>query len=147
MSMIRQTVLVRTDLGFSTGLMAAQVSHIHLETIRQSILRNQDTPGMVKNSNLTALLKNPDEVETFLDWLQSPYIFVHGVPNLEALEHYERKAEGVFGLMTSVWTDTVRIVLSENQKIDLPNIKVGLSLGPADSDIIRTIIGDLPLLG
>lgn len=145
MSMIRQTVLIRTDLGFCQGLMAAQVAHIHMETLRQRILRN-DEASMVAGAQLEALMSDSGEANTFLEWLKQPYIFVHGVPNLEALEHYEKKADGVIGLSTSIWRDTVRISLSENQKIDLPNIKVGLSFGPADSDIIRTIIGDLPLL-
>lgn len=126
---LRQTVIVRTDLGFTTGLYAAQVSHIHMEAIRQSLL-NERVPN-----SLT------------LEWLEDPYIYVHGVPNKEALDYFENKARAENDLDVHSWTDkTLRLNLSDNLKVDLADVKVGISLGPSDADIIRRVIGDLPIL-
>lgn len=44
MSMIRQTILVREDLGFTNGLMAAQVAHIHFERFRQMMIDELPNP-------------------------------------------------------------------------------------------------------
>ena len=130
MANIRQTILVRTDLGFSTGLMAAQVAHIHMERIRQTF----------KNSKT---FEDPN----LIDWLGSPYVFVHGIPNQEVLQHYIEKARlKDTVLKPAIWYDTVYVNVSDNQKIPLENVIVGASLGPADSDIIKAVIGDLPLL-
>lgn len=131
MSMLRQSIVCRTDLGFSVGLMAAQVAHIHFERIRKLLLDND-------NFRLAA-------GETTMEWLKEPYIFCHGVPNLESLNYFFKKAEACAPV--APWTDTVYVSVSESQKIAMPNVFVGFSIGPCDSDLIRTIIGDLPLLG
>ena len=133
MANIRQTILVRTDLGFSTGLLAAQVAHIHMERLRRGIL------GILDD----VIFNTPD----LREWLNTPYIFVHGVPNKEILFYYLDKAKEKEQILNpSIWYDTVYVGVSDNQKIPLENVIVGASLGPADSDIIKAVIGDLPLL-
>jgi len=50
MANIVQRILIRTDLDLPMGLMAAQVAHLHMETIRRSLYRDPDAKagGKVK---------------------------------------------------------------------------------------------------
>jgi peptidyl-tRNA hydrolase len=127
MANLRHTVLVRTDLGFSLGLLAAQVAHIHFEPFRQLAIDEKEVPQWQR------------------DWLTAPYLFIHGVKNRESLEYYIKRADEV-GVKVSTWKDTVEVRPSDTQKLVFPDIPVGISLGPDDSDKIRQVIGDLPLL-
>lgn len=129
MSNLRQTILIRTDLTFPVGLIAAQVAHIHMERFRQAILQ-EDIKRLGDNA---------------LEWLNSPYIFVHGVHNPEALNHF-RKLAGEASICVTDWTDTVFMQLAPDIKIAPSNVLVGCSLGPDDSDKIKSVIGSLPLL-
>jgi peptidyl-tRNA hydrolase len=129
MSMLRQSIVCRKDLGFSIGLMAAQVAHIHFERIRKMLIDKESFDFV----NMT-------------EWLKAPYVFCHGVPNLEALEHFYAKAMDE-EIPVAKWHDTVYVQVSETQKIAMPNVFVGFSIGPVDSDKVRVILGDLPLLG
>lgn len=139
MSNIRQTILVRTDLGFSVGLMAAQCSHIHMEQIRQAILRNTvPVAGIIRDE----LFSLPTDT---LEWIKSPYVFIHGVPNKEVLEYFIKRAKAL-GVEVSEWRDNVFIDISDSQRESFPDTFVGVSLGPTDSDKIKAVIGDLPLL-
>lgn len=146
MANIIQRILVRTDLGFTNGLMAAQVAHIHMEGLRWAINRNEDNSlKNIPKSKLTANLRNSTESMEFHDWLKTPYIFVHGVSCPEVLEYYCEKAEKG-GIFIARWHDTVYVNVSENQKMVFPDTFVGASLGPCDSDLIKAVISDLPLL-
>lgn len=127
MANLRQSILIRTDLGFPVGLLAAQVAHIHFEGIRRKLL---DAEKPTK-----------DEKE----WLETPYIYVHGARNQETLMYYVRKARDL-GVPVNIWNDTVYVKMSETQMEAFPNVNVGVSLGPCDSDKIKAVIGDLPLL-
>jgi hypothetical protein len=49
-------------------------------------------------------------------------------------------------IINKTWSDTISLEVSENQKIVVDNCLIGVALGPADSDIIKTVISDLPLL-
>ena len=142
---LRQSILVRTDLGFSVGLMAAQCSHIHMQLLRKAILEKE--PVFEAAPQLDSG-KFPVECELssdMIEWLHSPYVFIHGVPNREVLEHFVHKAiEAKIDVET--WSDCVFINISETQREAFPDILVGASLGPTDSDKIKAIIGDLPLL-
>jgi hypothetical protein len=83
--------------------------------------------------------------KSILEWLDSPYIFVHGVPNMEVLRHFITQANTLKVPYTE-WRDTIYVKVSETQKIVVEDCLVGVAfLG--DSDKIRAIIGDLPLLG
>ena len=126
---VRQACIVRTDIGFSVGLMAAQVAHIHFERIRKMIIDKEsfDFPEM-------------------MEWMKSPYVFCHGVPNLEALNYFYDKALAD-KLPVASWHDTVYVKVSETQRIPLANVFVGFSIGPVDSDKVKVVVGDLPLLG
>ena len=77
-----QRILVRTDLGMSEGLMAAQVAHIHSSPF---LLTYKTAPSP------TGVLV--DEIATVKKWMDTPYMFVHGVPNKEVLRHFMDKCE------------------------------------------------------
>ena len=134
MANIGQTIIIRTDifnLPEDMGLMAAQVAHIHFESMRQHIL---DT----KRSKLDL---TPSENM----WIKEPYLFVKKVPNIEGLNHFKHLAWEA-KLPVTNWVDTVYVRLSPTMKKAFPNTLVGISIGPADADAIRTVVGDLPLL-
>ena len=59
--------------------------------------------------------------------------------------YYVRKAKDL-GVPVNIWNDTVYVKMSETQMEAFPNVNVGVSLGPCDSDKIKAVIGDLPLL-
>jgi len=119
---LRHTVLVRTDLGMPAGLLCAQVAHIHA----------------------LPFIHWPED-ELLGEWEQDPYLFIHGVPNLETLNYFIVQAESrKVGVLK--WTDTIYMNLTPNMRVALPDILVGVSLGPDESDKIKSVIGDLPLL-
>ena len=128
MANLRQSILIRTDLNLPLGLMTAQVAHIHALPLIASL-----------NSS-----DNNIDVE---EWSNDPFVFVHKVPNLEVLHFFRDLArEHAEDLTTLEWHDTITLSLSETQTRAFPSVMVGISLGPAHSDIIKSIIGDLPLL-
>lgn len=136
MANIRQTILVRQDLHLPLGLMAAQVAHLHMERMRNLFLE-----AHTKVPPIPPILNTfPDDEE----WMQDPYLFVHGVPNREALHYFMNEAKEK--CVITPWSDTIYIDISPTQKKAFENVLVGVTLGPCDSDIIKTIIGDLPLL-
>ncbi|MFA7219017.1 MAG: peptidyl-tRNA hydrolase [Synergistaceae bacterium] len=139
MSNINQTILIRTDLfnlPEDMGLMAAQVAHIHMEGLRgvflDHFMGNKISEDDLSGSNL-------------IEWLKDPYILVKKVPNLEALNHFNKAAEDIH-ITVREWQDTVYVRLSQTMKQAFPDTVVGISLGPCDSDAIRTVVGDIPLL-
>lgn len=140
MSNLRQSMLVRTDLRFNVGLMAAQCAHIHMEKFRKKILASEANHNSV-NGDSRIVHFTCEETE----WLKDPYIFIHGVPNKEVLDHFINKAKAS-GIEVNTWTDCVYIDISDTQREAFPDVVVGVSLGPTDSDKIKAIIGDLPLL-
>ena len=79
------------------------------------------------------------------EWLKTPYLYIHGVPNAETLDFFIKKAEEN-GVPFSLWRDTVYIKISETQREAFPNVLVGAAFGPCESDRIRVVIGDLPIL-
>lgn len=131
MSNINQTIIVRTDLfnlPEDIGLLSAQIAHIHMEQIRQK-LSDHD--------------KEFNELEN--NWIRDPYLLVKKVSNKESLEYFAEKAIGS-GITCTKWHDTVYVRISSETKKAFPNVLVGISLGPDDSDLIRTVVEDLPLL-
>jgi hypothetical protein len=135
MANLRQTILIRKDLDFPIGLLAAQCSHLHMERYRQ-IMREALDPINKFNDLIT-----PDEKS----WLLDPYIFIHGVPNTEVLSYFIDEAKKAL-IYVSTWRDTVYVNISDTQRKAFPNVMVGATLGPCDSDRIKAVIGDLPLL-
>ena len=137
MANIRQSILVRTDLKFPKGLSEAQVSHLHFEHFRRCIMSGIDsTEDQLKS---TILLSKDD-----WEWLKTPYIFVHGIPCLEALNYFIKIAKEKRVPYTE-WFDTVFIEVSPTQRI-VEHCLVGISLGPCESDAVKSVIGDLPIL-
>jgi peptidyl-tRNA hydrolase len=140
MSSIGQTIIIRTDifdLPQDMGLLAAQVAHIHMEMTRQMVLE-----AVVDNDRKVRGIKLN---ENAYNWFDNPYIFVKKVPNAEGLNHFHELACKA-DLPVQEWRDTVYVRLSPTMKQAFPDTLVGISIGPAESDAIRTVVGDLPLL-
>lgn len=128
MAMIKQDILVREDLGFTRGLMAAQVAHIHALPMQTFIQR-----GLKLNENLD-----------LANWIDNPFMFVRGVPNPEVLEHLMKRAKEV-GVPVHTWRDTVYLQVA-GQDVAFENVLVGASLGPCDADKIKLVVGTMDLL-
>ena len=140
MASINQTILIRTDLfnlPEDTGLLTAQVAHIHADLFILGMGR--------KDNQLTFEPRENLKLECFKEWIKQPYIFVKKVPNAEALDHFSNLAASK-GLYITEWRDTVYVRLSSTMKQAFSEVLVGVSFGPDDADLIRTVVGDLPLL-
>ena len=150
MASINQTLIIRTDifsLPDDMGLLAAQVAHIHFEHMRKLITNalelNHNNSNSLKEG--VATLDFTGKTGAINEWLESPYLLVKRVPNAEALTFFKEKAVREC-VTVNEWYDTVYVRLSPTMKQAFENVLVGISLGPADADKIRTIVGDLPLL-
>ena len=142
MANIRQTILIRTDLQLPVGLLAAQVAHIHFEAFRQMGL---NPPSEHKCDYRPPLVCEGFESVCDRSWLESPYVFVHGVPNLETLNFFATKAHENEVKMYP-WRDTIYLSIAPGMTQAFGDVLVGVALGPADSDKIKMVIGQLPLL-
>ena len=132
MANLRQSILIRTDLNLPVGLLAAQVAHLHFETFRRR--------GTGDSAGLPMVMTRQEG-----EWAHDPYLFVHQVPNLEALDFFEHEAKKA-DINTESWRDTIFLQLSPTFRKAFENVKVGIVLGPDDSDKIKAVISDLPLL-
>lgn len=119
----RLTVVVRKDLNMTPGLLAAQVAHISDEFMRQRILDNKEFSVDERN------------------WMQDPYISVLAVDNPEELRSIQKDAAEA-SLTVHQWTDLIPM---KNINKALPNVLVGISIGPDDFDRIKAVTGNLPL--
>jgi len=79
------------------------------------------------------------------EWIKEPYLFVHKVPNFEVLDYFHRECLKA-NIPVYLWSDTITINISPTQKKVFPFMKIGIVVGPSDSDQIKSVIGDLPLL-
>jgi peptidyl-tRNA hydrolase len=138
--MVRQTIILREDLNLPKGLSEAQVAHLHFETIRQMMLEGFNQDPQVENRD-TCIIKVDNEMR---EWLKAPYTFVHGVPNFESLRYFVTQANTLQVPYTE-WRDTVYINVSDTQKIVVKDCVIGIVM-LGESDRIKTVIGDLPLL-
>lgn len=125
MANIKQAILVRTDLKLSTGLLAAQVAHIHAKVMYKA-------------------LQVVDSWDALRDWVANPYITVHALQFQELLQLYVVKCVEK-NIPVEVWEDTIYIDVGQ-QKLVFEKMKIGAAIGPCDSDLIKSVIGDLPLL-
>lgn len=147
MSNIRQSILLRQDLNLPKGLSEAQVAHLHAKKSNDILLHLLEV-DLPKVDNLT-----PNIISTefgilktdLISWLKTPYTFVHGVPNMEVLRHFCKIANDLKVPYTE-WRDTVFLQISKTQQITVENCCIGIALGPFESDKIKAVIGDLPLL-
>jgi peptidyl-tRNA hydrolase len=139
MANIRQSILIRTDLNLPKGLSEAQVAHLHFEYLRKIILQNlKKENDAIFNSSHIAL---PSDV---CEWLKAPYTFVHGVPNAEILRYFQSDAIQK-GIYMNDWKDTIYLKVSGTQQIVVEDCLIGIVLF-GDSDKVKAVIGDLPLL-
>lgn len=122
-------VVVRTDLGFTPGLMSAQVAHLAMEQVRQTVIDDID----IKK-------ERPDLHE----WLKNPYLYVHAVGNKESLEFLLAKAK-TLGVKTYEWRDTVFVAMGDKKEA-IRDVLVGFAFEACDADRVKAVIGTLPML-
>lgn len=138
MSNIRQSILIRMDLNLPKGLSEAQVAHLHANQA-YAILNHIANGGTVNLEDCFHM-----SITDIKSWLQTPYTFVHGVPNADVLRHFVTIANNLKVPYTE-WRDTVFLKVSKTQQITVENCLIGITLGPFESDKIKAVIGDLPL--
>jgi peptidyl-tRNA hydrolase len=114
--------VVRKDLQLPEVLLAAQVAHISDQWMRERIIAGEP-------------FTEPEQA-----WMKEPYINILAVNTYEELKDIYASAVSA-GLKPVNWTD---ILPSEALKKNLPDIWVGLSIGPADMDKLRAVTGNLP---
>lgn len=129
MANIRHVVVIRKDLDMAPGLMAAQVAHIGDAFMRKRIIAQA---GTAPNDSFT---------DTEREWMIEPYITVLGVNNPEELKIVMEEAKAAH-LKVNEWID---LIPSEILNRNMPGVLVGCSIGPADSDELKAITGNLPL--
>lgn len=120
--------IVRTDLGFNLGLMSAQVAHLMMEPIRVALLNEEDQIS----SNT-------------MEWLKKPYMYVYSVGNKETLEFFCKKGKEN-GLPIYEWRDTVWVDIGGKKEV-MEGVLVGVTFGVLESDVLKSVVGNLPLLG
>lgn len=135
---IYHTVIVRKDLQMAPGLMAAQVAHISDQFLREEILFM-----LSANDNVSKVDVSITEAfgQNCIDWMKTPYLHVLGVNNKDELEIIHAKAEAA-GLDVRVWND---LIYSDILKEPMPDVMVGISIGPCDLDKVKAVTGNLPL--
>jgi peptidyl-tRNA hydrolase len=107
----------------AAGLLAAQTAHASDAFMRKKI---------AEGKKFTAIEK---------EWVAAPYISVLAVNNLEELRVVIQDAEQN-GLPVHKWVDTIPSTVQKNSFI--PQVLVGISIGPADFDAIKAVTGYLP---
>jgi peptidyl-tRNA hydrolase len=130
MANLIQAIIVREDLNLPRGLLTAQVAHIHMESMRQMILDEKEPTNEYK------------------EWIKTPYIHVHSVPNIEWFGRFLEKANQQLPKeLISTWKDTIYLSLDDGKSREaFKDVMVGFSIGPCDADKIKAVIGDLPFL-
>lgn len=123
--------IVRTDLGFSLGLMSAQVSHIAMQPIRVALLNEDD--------------QTSNSFRDIMEWLKKPYTYVYSVGNKESLEYFCKKGKEK-GLHAYEWRDTVYVDIGGKKEV-FENVLVGITFGVLESDVLKSVVGNLPMLG
>jgi hypothetical protein len=109
--------------------MAAQVSHLVMEQVRQTILDEMDIKQECPNLH---------------EWLLNPYLYVHAVGNKESLEFLLAKAK-TLGVPTFEWRDTVYVSIGDKKEA-IRDVLVGFSFEACDADRVKAVIGTLPML-
>ena len=124
MSNEKQYVIIRRDLGLTDGALAAQVAHLSL----LSFLDN--------------LADTKEITNTQQKWIKSPYLILLGVDNNDELEMVIDKCESA-GLANeySTWCDTIYSKTFDSWY----KARIGIVIGPEDSDLLKTIVGNLDL--
>lgn len=123
--------IVRTDLGFSLGLMSAQVAHIAMEPIRVALLNEDD--------------QTSNSFREMMEWLEKPYMYIYSVGNKESLEYFCKKGKDN-GLPPYEWRDTVYVDIGGKKEV-FNDVLVGITFGVMESDVLKSVVGNLPLLG
>jgi peptidyl-tRNA hydrolase len=120
---------MRKNFNFPEGLFAAQTAHAGDQWMRTRLLKGK------MNDSLEDTF-----TEEEMSWMKDPYIAVLSVDALEELQILRDEAKEQ-GLEVAEWHDWVP---SKNLKRPI-KVFVGISIGPADSDAIKAITGNLGL--
>ena len=120
----KHIIIVRKDLDLPTGAVSAQVSHIGDSFMRKKILDEKEFTNEEK------------------EWMKTPYIAVLGVNNPEELIIIIKKAKDI-GLQVHEWRD---LIYSDVLREGIPDVLIGISIGPCDSDAGKEVTGNLKLL-
>jgi peptidyl-tRNA hydrolase len=122
MSNTRHVVVLRKDLKFPAGLVAAQAAHISDAFMRDRIVRQKKFSTMEQ------------------EWMVQPYITILAVQGIEELELIRNEALAN-KLQVHEWRDTV-ISPTLKRKVEA---FVGISIGPDDSDRLAKVTSQLEL--
>ena len=123
MANTKLVVVLRKDLEMPVGLIASQATHTSDQWMRTRILEERPFTAEEK------------------DWMATPYVAILGVNCKEELEHVIKISKEA-GLPVTLWKDTIQLQIFDNK---FPNVLVGCSIGPADSDALSVTTGCLPL--
>ena len=130
----RMVLVVRKDLALPEGLAMAQASHLCDEWLRKRVLKSHaDMQGKVDLQEMFS----PDEFE----WMESPTVSVLAVNTREELAAIQVEAMGA-KLPFIEWHDTIHSPLLDRY---IPNVPVGIAIGPVDDDKVKPVTGKLPL--
>jgi PTH2 family peptidyl-tRNA hydrolase len=126
--MIKQVIVLRTDLNMRKGKMAAQAAHASMKVFFDRMY-SMDTERFILN--VTPEMK---------DWIQGRFTkIVVGVPSLEKLIQVKSEAEAV-GIPCALIEDCG---VTEFHGV---TTATAVAVGPAEATIVDRITGDLTLL-
>lgn len=123
MANVGLTCVIRKGLRLPEGLLAAQASHISDQWMRERILDGKPF------------------TEEEMSWMKTPYIAILQVDTLEELKAIYSEAQ-TENLNPVVWKDTIHSIALNRF---IPDVMVGISLGPADADKVKVVTGKLKL--
>ena len=143
MANLRQSVVMRKDLGMSAGLAAAQAAHLNDMWLRERMLASRVVkPRGTEGKPFEKVVKF--EANEY-DWLSAPVLSVLAVDTPEELDVIIKRAKDV-GVAYRVWKDTIPSnVLGAPGKPCFLDVVVGISVGPDDDELIKQVTGGLPL--
>lgn len=134
MGEIKQIIVMRKDLHCRAGKIAAQVAHASMKVILDMMSKERVSGGMQKWS---LLMHEEDDIFTWLDGQFTKIVLY--VPDLDYMMNLKDRAE-MFGVPTALIIDAGK---TEFHNKPTPT---ALALGPADSDVLGELTGDLKLI-
>lgn len=137
MSNTRLVTVIRKDIGLSDGQLAAQSSHIADNWIRTRLFNSY----FIKEGSTFPAFNTVFSKKEF-EWMNEPYIAVLAVNTKEEIDYIFEKAKGL-GLLVHSWSDILPSKVLNGQMVKYE--RIGISIGPDDSDKIKEVTGTLPL--
>ena len=136
MSEAKQVIVVRKDLGMSSGKIAAQVAHASswalLSLIKKKFITVDDTGSWAPEF--------PDEhTDDVISWLNGscPKIVVYVNSEQELMDLVEQAKT----------TNVPMSIVKDEGRTEIPKGSITcIAIGPADPEVVNSISGKLPLL-